>query len=480
MGNIDTSHKYLVVDDELVTNPNDLEDTVIHMGVPKNLGLFASNYEEAIDILTSEKDIVICYVDYKIPKNNQHSKANYEDRDEYWGLSLIPQIRALNSKAKIVVYSSYVTKDYLQNTSGEFKKIVTAFFEKPHGMEERRKYYLDAINSSLSFKYEELDAQTRIVLIDKTNKIKGLIKQTAQNMLVTGRYLNEVKQILPHGQFEKWYKTELGISNASVSRMMNAAKRFESYAMEDLDPLGVATLYQLSDPDIPDEALKTIIEDNNLSKSLSYEDAKRLKQQFKTQKKLPKKETEFKSSDAVTLAPIDNSLITQSGATSTTFASKENIIRVIPRQKIWHLGTNHQHTIVAADPNSPDFLSQLPPKISLCLAFPPEKNWQFQFKNRHTTNILDSKYHDLDNLLLLEIVDRLIKISTNEQDNVAICFLPEPKILSVVHQLGCRAYVADPDYQKCLDLIESFNSAQSELPDSDPLSKLTSRSLGGD
>jgi hypothetical protein len=412
--------------------------------------------------LNSERNIVICYVDYKIPKNNQYLKANYDDDlDQRWGLELIPQIKALKSKASIVVYSAYVTQEYLQNASGESKNLVTAFFEKPHGLNERRKYYLEAINSNSSnlLKYGELDQQTRDFLFDRTIKIQGLIKKTVENMLMTGSYLNEVKQLLQHGQFIDWYKTELGISNASVWRMMNAAKRFENYSLEDLDFLGVAALYELSDLDIPDQAVETIIQDKDLAKSLSLDDAKKLRKHFKAQKKQQKKDIEILSGSLSgdSSVPDINSQTTELSSTlSITNDPKQDIVRVIRKQRVWRIGDNQQHVIVAAEPNSPDFLRELPASIALCLAFPP-KNWQFQFEHCDTTNIFHSKHQDFDSLLFLKMTDELIKGSTNEDDNVAICYIPEPKILSVVHQLGCHAYVADPDYQKCLDLISIFN-----------------------
>ena len=509
---MENKQHYLVIDDELKANKNDLEDTIRHMGVSRELGLFASNYDDAVEILNSEPNTAICYVDYKIPKSNQHPKANYEDLDKCWGLELIPLINALNNTARIVVYSAYATQEYLQNASGEFKNLVTAFFEKPNGLDKRRKYYLEAINNNSSnlLKYGELDQQTRDFLFDRTIKIQGLIKKTVENMLMTGSYLNEVKQLLQHGQFIDWYKTELGISNASVWRMMSAAKRFENYSLEDLDFLGVAALYELSDSDIPDQAIETIIQDKDLAKSLSLDDAKKLKKHFKTQKKQQEQDIEIssRSLSAASSVPDINSQTTELSSTlsitsdrerrsevmrsesfraspaservhgqaapmplrgepargRSSFESqetsdpKQDIIQVIRKQRVWRIGDNQQHVIVAAEPNSPDFLRELPPNIALCLAF-PLKNWQFQFKHCDTTNIFYSKYQDFDSLLFLKMTDELIKGSTNEDDNVAICYIPEPKILSVVHQLGCHAYVADPDYQKCLDLISIFNQS---------------------
>lgn len=461
---IDTNSNnlFMVVDDEF--GEDEKEDTIYHMGVPKELALFASNYDEAIEMLAKKKDIKICYVDFAIPKNSQQSKVNYENQEEWWGQKLIPQIKAFNRRADIIVYSAYATKSYLQNFSREFKGIVTAYFEKPYGLDQRREYYLRAINKDLSFNYDNFDEEAKTILLDRAVKIRTLLKQTVKNMLETGAYLNEVREILPHGYYLNWVKKEIGIEPISAWRMANAAKKLKPYKIEDLDPIGVTVLYHLTDPDVPIEDLDKIIKSTK-SQPLSIKEAELIKREYKSQNKQQKAEvekaktkTKFKLLNAASAELINNAQTNKLNESSNSSSLKQNIIQVIPRQKIWYLGANQQHKVIAADPNSPIFLRELPSAVSLCLAFPPEQNWQFQFIHRNTTNIFDSKYEDFDNVLILEIVDRIMKISTEGQDNVAVCFIPDPHILSIIHQLDCHAFVADPDYQKCLNLVELFDS----------------------
>jgi hypothetical protein len=226
--------------------------------------------------------------------------------------------------------------------------------------------------------------------------------------------------------------------------------------------------------------LDTIIRDQDIAKSISSDDAKQLKEHYKTQKKQQQKDREIASRtlSATSSTPVINNQTTEPELSSPlsitsdrerrSFTSpgsekqgtsdpKQDIIQVIRKQRVWRIGDNQQHVIVAADPNSLDFLRELPADISLCLAFPPQQNWQFQFKHCDTTNIFHSKHEDLDSLLFLGMTNELIQGSTNENDAVVICYIPEPKILLAAHNLGCHAYIADPDYQKCLDLIELFN-----------------------
>ncbi|NJK58260.1 MAG: hypothetical protein HC939_20915 [Pleurocapsa sp. SU_5_0] len=457
MINTNSNNLFMVVDDEF--GEDEREDTIYHMGVPRELALFASNYDEAIEILAKEKDIKICYVDFRIPKHSQQLKANYEDQEEWWGQKLIPQIKAFNRRADIIVYSAYATKSYLQNFSREFKGIVTAYFEKPHGLDLRREYYLRAINKDLSFNYDDFNEEAKTILLDRAVKIKTLLKQTVKNMLETGAYLNEVREILPHGYYLNWVKKEIGIQPISAWRMANAAEKLKPYKIEDLDPIGVTVLYHLTDPDVPIEDLDKIIKSAK-SQPLSIKEAELIKREYKNQNKQQKAEaevekTKFKLLDSASTQLIDKA---QTNKSLNSSSLKQNIIQVIPRQKIWYLGANQQHKVIAADPNSPIFLRELPSTVSLCLAFPPEQNWQFQFMHRYTTNIFDSKYEDFDDLLILEIVDRIMRISTEGQDNVAVCFIPNSQILSIIHKLDCHAFVADPDYQKCLNLVKLFDS----------------------
>lgn len=457
MTNTSTDSKYLVIDDEL--GEDEREDTIYHIGVAEEFAFFAGSYDEAIEIIAKEKDIKICFTDLRIPKNKKQLKTNYEDEEGYWGEKLIPQIKAFNSGADIVVYSAYATPSYLQDISKLYKGIVTAFFEKPNGLDLRKEFYQNAISKNLSFNYNEFNEEIRAKLLDRADKIRTLIKQTVKNMLDTGAYLNEVRAILPHGYYENWVRSEIGITPVSARRMAIAAEKLKTYSIEDLDPIGVTALYHLTDSVVPDEDLEKIIKSTK-SQPLSTKDAKKIREEYKKQTKQEKAEREEVKSKFSLLDAASTKLIgkSQTNKTSDSSSLKQDIIQVIPRQKIWYLGADQQHKVIAADPNSLIFLRELPSSISLCLGFPPEKNWLFQFEDRVTTNIFDSKLEDFDSLLILEVVDKLINGSTDEHDNVAICYIPDPKILSIIHKLGCHAFIADPDYEKCLNLVEFFNS----------------------
>jgi hypothetical protein len=464
---IDSSNKFLVVDDEF--GPDDEEDTLIHLEVPKELGLFAKNYDQALEILNNYPEIIICFVDFNIPKNNQQPKVDYEKKEKWLGELLIPEIRKLNSNVSIIVYSAYADQAYLQNFSEKYSDTVTAFFEKPYGLDLRKQLYLDAINKqgavakNSSFDTSNISEENIAIIFDRATKIKTLLKQTVQNMLGMGAYLSEVRELLPHGKYEDWLQNVVQLSSPTASRITRAYERFKSYDINDIEQIGVSVLYILADTNIPDQDVNRIIKSSQ-SQPITARQAEKLKKDYKKQNTLEKNKKQSKLLDAANPKLIAKSQI---NSPSDNSLSKQNIIQVLPLQRVWDLGANRQHKVIAADPNSEIFLRELPPKISLSLCFPPEKNWQFQFNNIDTTNIFNTNHQDYDEKIILQIVHQLISIvhklmigSTEEDDNVAVCYIPDPRILSLIDQLGCHAFIADPDYEKCLKLVNLFNSGK--------------------
>jgi hypothetical protein len=58
------------------------------------------------------------------------------------------------------------------------------------------------------FDYARLDAETRIVVQQRTSEIRGLMRRAAQDIIDIGLKLIEVKGRLPHGAFGAWLGAE--------------------------------------------------------------------------------------------------------------------------------------------------------------------------------------------------------------------------------------------------------------------------------
>lgn len=475
--------KYLVVDDEIAKNENDREDFILDIGIPEDLALFASSYDEAMDLVNSHSDIAICYIDCKIPKNSKNlydfqpsSQENLE-----WGIRLIPEINQIQKQAQIAVYSAYVTISYLIEKVKQYVNI-TGCYDKPNGIEYRKELYESAVQKRLvsvqqlprldssqkpAFDYNLLEGEVQVLVKNRTKQIKALLRRSAQDILDIGKYLAEVKAYLNHGQFYPWLEAELQWSPTSVARFMQVYRRLKSVKLTDFTDLEVfpSALYQLTTSNVPDSAIIEMKQLAEAGVSINLDVAKTIKKKHTFQKKKhpnQDREPKAKQDEKQLSRTVQTELQKEAGGIERSKSHsiekaptiKQNILKVIPRQNEWRVGN---HLIICAEPNSSKFIKLLPNEISLCLCFPPDKHWSFNSDLYKSKMNFYSQYKDLDPVPLLESIEKTILITTNEGDNIAVCYICLPQILMPISKLGCRAYVAEPDYQKCLNLIDYFN-----------------------
>ena len=454
-----TPQKYLVVDDELVKNEVDREDFILDIGVNKDLALFASNYEEALRIINLHSDIAICFIDYRIPKNERDLydfEANVQDGSSEWGISLIPEINKVHKHTTIVVYSAYVTENYLGTKVEQFNNI-KGFYGKPGGIKHRKELYLEATRTgsslekqenttnsssaiakgdeSVRFDYSELDEDLSIYLREKTVKIKDLIKRSTQDIIDIGQSLIDVKNKLEHGQFRPWIETEFSWDHRTANRFMSVATKFKPEQLSDLNILPSA-LYELSAPSVPEAARKEALSRAKQGEKINSGTAKEIKREHLTRQ--------------------NNALLTNRSTTveKQDKDKQQEILKVIPQQNLYSLG---KHLLFRGDPNSQKFLQHLPSEISLNLAFPTDKNWLFGGERYSSQVSFHSEhYYDFDLQLLLEAIERYIKITTDGGDNITICFIPHPDILLLAHRLDCRCFIAEPESSKCEALLAAW------------------------
>ena len=507
-GNV-VGQKYLVVDDEIAKNEIDKEDFILDIGADKNLALFASNYEEALRMINLHSDIAICFIDSKIPKNERDLysfEPNVQNSSSEWGISLIPEINKVRQHTIIVVYSAYVTKTYLKTKVRQFSNI-KGFFGKPGGIRHRQKLYLEAISNGSSWKkrqdvnssvesafdYSALDENLSAYLREKTTGIKRLVRRSGQDLIDIGKSLIDVKDKLEHGQFYLWLETEIGLNYRTANRFMSVAERFKSEQLLDLDILPSA-LYELSAPSVPEAATEEALFRAKQGEKINVDTAKKIKRKHidtDSSTLLPNKPAGVENTAENTVLRqeqvnrqrssdhddgqkrydlADIPLSKESYQKSSTFRSsssgdelsivadarnrsskQQKIIKIIPQQNLYSLG---EHLLFCGDPNSTQFTRHLTSEVSLNLIFSNQKNWNFSFDRADSEVRFYSRYsHDIDVQLLLEAVERYIKITTDGGDSITICFIPHPDILLLAHQLGCRCFISEPDRSKCEAVI---------------------------
>lgn len=109
------------------------------------------------------------------------------------------------------------------------------------------------------FDYEALDAETRIVVQQKTGEIKTLMRRSMQDIIDIGTKLIDVKTKLGHGSFGKWLDAEFGWTDRTARKFMAVANVFKSESGSDLN-IGAKALYYLAGPSTPEEARQEAIE----------------------------------------------------------------------------------------------------------------------------------------------------------------------------------------------------------------------------
>ncbi|BAZ47146.1 diguanylate cyclase (plasmid) [Chondrocystis sp. NIES-4102] len=489
--------KILVVDDEYTEC--DKEDFIDDVGIAEEQAFFASSYEEAKNIIECNSDIILCFVDCKIPKTSKKLydfKSLSNNNDYGWGIDLVEYINKTLSKAQIAVYSAYVAQDNLRNYIKKFNN-VSGCYDKPEGLQYRRLIYLQALekyndflssniennksskttNDKLSnlisnssskknkiFKYEDLNEDDRIFITDKAIQIKFLIRRSVQDIINIGKYFTEIKEKLQHGQFYPWLDLEFKDPNTnvvpytSIFRFMTTYQLLKSINLTDLSQANIlpSALYMIASKKVDKNALIEMKQLIEAGVTINLEVGKYLKNKYSK-----KDETQLSLIDIEKTENIVNKNFSQPSNTDTFSlannlekVSKQKIIKVLPRQNKWQIG---RHLLICAEPDNLAFNKISSINIELCLCFPKDKYWNLNtnLKYKSIFNFY-SQYENLDLALLLESIHKIIEITTNENDNILICYLPTLDILSLIEDLGCQGYIFEPNYQKCLNMIEKY------------------------
>ncbi len=483
--------KYLVIDDEIAANEVYQTDFVADINLPNTTPIFVASCEEAIWAITNQPDICLCFLDYRLPHSIDETRNPVFDETTSSGLTLIPKINALSEKLLIIVFSAYVKKTNLIAQAKTYSNLsnVIGYIEKSESAKVLRDFFLIALqksgiklasqrvvdktsSSKSTFSYDGLSQPTRDLILEKTKLINVTLKRTAQDVVNIGRYISEVKKALPHGQFDNWVDSELGLSKMAASRFVRAYERFKSIDLSEIDIVPTA-MYNLATATVSNETFDQIIEEGKSGKSITVEVAKAA-QSRTTNNKLDNKsktlsEKENKSNNildlpqkAATTIQSQNTTDSKLDNKSKTLSEKENksnniflpqeIVKVIPQQKEWHLG---RHRLYCYNPNDRRFIEAIPSEVALVLSFPMDKNWSFDYTGYITSNTFYSQIPDDLAAVKFDYCSDIVQDVTEDGDTVVVCFIPHPKVINLLDKLKCTTYIADPNLENCLTLVNS-------------------------
>ena len=128
------------------------------------------------------------------------------------------------------------------------------------------------------FDYNALDLEDKIVVQQRTEEIKVLMRRTAQDVFDIGQKLSEIKTRLGHGHFGNWLKAEFEWSDRTAQNFIRVYESFKSENIADLN-FSQTALYVLAAA--PEEARQEAIELAK-EKAIPLAEVKKIAEKHKT------------------------------------------------------------------------------------------------------------------------------------------------------------------------------------------------------
>lgn len=110
-----------------------------------------------------------------------------------------------------------------------------------------------------TFDYAALDAETRIVVQQRTGEIRTIARRAASDIIEIGQKLSDVKDRLGHGRFGSWLEAEFAWQERTARSFMAVAEKFKSANIADLN-FAPTALYLLASSSVPDEARQEAVD----------------------------------------------------------------------------------------------------------------------------------------------------------------------------------------------------------------------------
>jgi Protein of unknown function (DUF3102) len=132
----------------------------------------------------------------------------------------------------------------------------------------------------VEFDYAAFDPDTRRVLRECAEQIRGLARVTASGIMEIGKNLTEVKEQLRHGQFLKWIESEFGWSERKAENFMAVHARFKSANFAGLQ-IDISALYLIAAPSTPEPVRTEAIRRAEHGEHVSHRQVRALVQRAK-------------------------------------------------------------------------------------------------------------------------------------------------------------------------------------------------------
>lgn len=126
--------------------------------------------------------------------------------------------------------------------------------------------------------------------------------QATQNFLEIGKRLSEAKQLIPHGEWNKWLKDKVDFSDRTARRLIECYSRFGNRTLAtDLTLTKMTELLSL-----PDELTQSFVDNNNVREMTKLELREAIKREKQANDEIQKLKNELsKKPKEVTVEPWD-------------------------------------------------------------------------------------------------------------------------------------------------------------------------------
>ena len=340
-----------------------------------------------------------------------------------------------------------------------------------------------------AFDYSSLDAETSQFVQQQTGEIRVLMKRTVQGIFEIGRRLIEVKKRLGHGRFLDWLEAEFEWSWDTAKRFMRVVEVFgHNQQIADLN-LAPSALYELAAPSTPEAVRSEALTRAKAGEAITYTTAKAIKQKYTKPPETLKPEPELQpepqpvsqlqpQSTPASAPPLQlgskleiiaihrqeqalkeatRSIVPQSAQVLSVSQPSQPVYAPEQLGVWWRLGG--RHLLYCGDPNSPEFLKQIPEELSLLMAFPPTRGWQLAIGA--WTRFITMEYlpQGKDLKLFEDTLESILLLYSDVGDIVVSCFLPSPEILSIINRLTRRGLFAEPDARRFNAVISDWKTA---------------------
>lgn len=407
-----------------------------------------------------------------IKNNNKQGRATFAFIDiilpDILGDKLVDEIAQKNTNTKGILISAHKSDRELEQIRNKYDWLVDSI-SKP--LDKNK--LVDKIHSFLgssklsAFDYTFLDRNTADFVLQETQKIKTLIKQTVEGIIETGERLHRVKQKLKHGEFMAWVENEIKCHYSTALHFMRVWETFGEQKEQIADiGINVSVLYLLAAPSTPKELRTEIVEMAKAGNSVSFAEVKRLKKEH-TERQSDDSSTTSKQEAITTIEVTADSSSVQFETFRLDSIKKQQIVGVIsqtkPETKFWHLG---KHLLYCGSVQDSEFREQLLETVSLNIGFPDSSSWDkeslFPIPAKSTL-IFHSVFQDLDLATLRNIIQKSIELCTESGEQIVFSFLPYPEMLVLADNLNCRCFIAEPDLKRCQDVVTFWESVHSQI-----------------